>query len=124
MLKGTSLYYEVRQLIIVMFFVNISVFLISLFFGFKMSILLGLLIGYFYICFSMILLAYSINESVSKTQDKAKKYMLFCYILRYIVLAALLAIAANVKYISIIGVIIPVLYPKFVLFAKSFLKGG
>lgn len=102
--------------------VNVIVFAISLFTGFKLSFLFGLIIGYIYICWNLYYLGYTISKSVYKTQKNAKRYMRGNYILRYAILVLIFGIAFNATFISTLGVVIPLFYPKIVL-GFNVLKG-
>lgn len=102
--------------------VNIIVFAISMFTGFKISFLLGLVVGYIYMCWNLYFLGYTITKSVYKSQQNAKRYLRGNYILRYFILVIIFGIAYKVPYISGLGVVIPLFYPKIVL-GFNVLKG-
>lgn len=95
--------------------VNIIVFAISLFTGFRISFLLGLIIGYLYICWNLYFLGYTISKSIYKSKQNAKRYIRGSYIFRYALLVVVFGIAYNVDFISILGVVIPLFYPKIVI---------
>ncbi len=105
------------------FILTILVFLVSLFWGFDLSFLLGLVIGSIYICWNLFYLALTISKSVQKDISKAKKSMYGSYFLRYSILVILACVAFFVEFISIFGFFIPLLFPKIVIgFNILFLK--
>lgn len=106
---------ELKTMYIGMAIINVIVFLVSLFWGFRLPMLLGLLSGYIYMCWNLFYLGYTISNGISKTQGKAKKYMQSNYILRYIVLGILAGVTFKVDFISSLGFFIPLFYPKIVL---------
>lgn len=90
-------------------------FIISLFFGFRLSFLSGIILGYSYVCWNLYYLGYTISNSVMKNQKHAKRNMRLSYALRLLVFAVLFAFSAFTPYISIVGVTLPLLYPKIVM---------
>lgn len=120
----SKLYLEIEQLVVKMIILNTIVFFISLIWGFKLSILFGLLVGLVFSCLNMVYLGYTVSNSVQKSTKKAKNYLMVNYILRYLVFIILLAISVNVKFISTIGVTLPLFYPKVIYFVDTFRREG
>lgn len=113
---------DLKVLIIGMAILSISIFLISLFWGFKLSFLLGMTIGYLYMCWNLFHLNYTILKAVNNNADKAKRYMYFNYILRYLVLLLIVYFAYICDFINVIGVIIPLFFPKIVFILNTIAK--
>lgn len=106
---------DIKIMFIGMGIINLIVYLISLAFGFSLSMLLGFIIGYIYICWNMWMLSLSVSFSVGKSPSAAKKYMYGSYLIRYAVLFVLAGIAFKTRLFSPLGIILPLFYPKIVL---------
>jgi len=122
--KSKGLYQEVKNLVIYMAFLNSAIFILSLFWGFNIYLFLGLIAGLLFSCFNMIYLGYSINKSIEKSPEKAKRYLFINYILRYFVFCILFAISAKINLMCAIGLTIPLFYPKIIYLIKFFRKEG
>jgi len=113
---------DLKILIVGMAILSILIFLISLFWGFKLSFLLGMTIGYLYMCWNLFHLNYTISKAVSNNADKAKRYMYYNYILRYSILVLIVYLAYSFAFISVLGVIIPLFFPKLVFLINTVFK--
>lgn len=112
---------DLTVLYIGMAILNLFVFIISLFWGFKIAFVFGLIIGYFYMCWNLWYLNRSIQNSVSKSISKAKNTVLSSYFIRYVVLGVIIISAIQTGYASYIGICIPLVYPKIVLTVYLFI---
>lgn len=100
-------------------------FVISLIWGFDFTMALGLMAGYVYLAFSYIYLAGSICAAVgTKDKSKAKRTMFGSYMLRYIGLFLLCWIAFEIKILNVVGIILPQLFPKIILWIYQITKRG
>lgn len=100
-------------------------FLLSCFWGFDLSLLLGLVIGYLYLTFSYVYLAFCIyNCADTADVKKAKRQMFGCYMLRYIGLFLLCWFAFELKIINVVGILLPQLFPKITIWIHQIIKRG
>ena len=106
---------ELKTMYIGMAIINIIVFLISLFWGFSFSMLIGLITGYIYMCWNLFHLGYTISKSIYKSQKQAKRYIQTNYLFRYFILVIIAGITFKVDFISSLGFLLPLFYPKIVL---------
>ncbi len=120
-MKANRMNKDLTVLYIGMAILNLFVFLISLFWSFQMKLILGLLIGYLYMCWNLWYLNYSIKNSVSKSVSKAKNSFFSSYIIRYAILGVIVVFAIQTGYVSYIGICIPLFYPKIVLTGYLFI---
>lgn len=106
-------------------FLDISAYLISVIFtGFTISVALGLLLGTFGLLVNFILLNRSVRSIVNGGGIKAQQRMLGGYITRYAVVAVIVAVSALLPFVSIVGTVIPYIYPQLIYAGQVFLKKG
>lgn len=109
------------RMILIMAGINIVFYLISLIWGFELRMLLGFLIGYFYVCACYIYVANTVENAVGMSEKKAKRSVISCYVIRYIGLFLLCFFGTEFKLFSMVGVVIPQFYPKMALSIISFI---
>lgn len=120
MLNNTSLRKIFLNMIPGLFVLTVLAFLISLFCGFKLSVLLGFLIGFIYVVLSYFYMAETIVRAVRQSKKKAQRMMTGCYIIRYFVLILICAAAFKTEFFNVFCVLIPQLFPRIVLMFNSF----
>jgi hypothetical protein len=84
--------------------------------------LLGLIFGSLIGMLNFRLLALTIAKAVDMPVNKAQIYSASRYLIRMGIIAVVLVVAARASHISIIGVAVGLLSPKFVILAKNFLE--
>lgn len=109
-----------RDMIPGLFVLTVLAFLISLFWGFKLSLLLGFSVGFIYVILSYYYMAQTILRAVKRNKKTAQRMMFGCYLLRYIVLILICAIAFKTEVFNVFGVLIPQLFPRIVLMFNNF----
>ncbi len=109
-----------KKMLLVMALINVAFCLLSLITGVHLNLILGLWVGYFYVCLSYIYLSEVVERAVDKTEQKAKRSLISCYAIRYAGLFMLCFLAGELKILSMLGVVIPQLYPKIALGIISF----
>lgn len=109
-----------RDMIPGLFVLTFLAFLISLFRGFKLSLLLGFSVGFVYVILSYFYMAQTILHAVKHNKKTAQRMMFGCYLLRYIVLLLVCAIAFKTEVFNVFGVLIPQLFPRIVLMFNNF----
>lgn len=95
-------------------------FLVSLFWGFKLPVLIGFLVGLVYVVLSYYYLSETIYRAVKRSKKTAQRMMFICYLSRYLILVLLCLIAVKVKFINVFAVLIPQLFPRLVLTLNNF----
>ena len=78
--------------------------------------ILGLIVGFMFSCWNLLFLNNAILKAVDMSIDKAKKYMYINYFIRISILLIISFIVYKINYISVIGIIITLFYPKIVIF--------
>lgn len=96
--------------------INAIIVLLSLIFRFRYVMILGLTVGFIFSCFNLLFLNNAISKAIDMSIDKAKKYMYVNYIIRISILLIISFIVYKINYISVIGIIITLFYPKIVIF--------
>lgn len=86
-----------------------------------MKMFFGLLFGTVISILNIILLAKSIEKSVTMPANKAQIYTTSTYLLRMIIVAIVLIVSVKSSHLSVIGVVIGLISPKFVIFVKPFI---
>lgn len=109
------------RMILIMAGINIVFYLISLARGFEFRMLLGFLIGYFYVCACYIYVANTVENAVDMPEKKAKRSVISCYVIRYIGLFLLCFFGTEFKLFNMLGVVIPQFYPRIALSIISFI---
>lgn len=87
----------------------------------NMKIFLGLIFGTIISVLNIILLAKSIEKSVTMPANKAQIYTTSTYLLRMFIVAIVLIASVKVPNLSLIGVVIGLISPKFVILLKPFI---
>ena len=87
----------------------------------NMKIFLGLIFGTIISVLNIILLAKSIEKSVTMPANKAQIYTTSTYLLRMFIVAIVLIASVKVPNLSLIGVVIGLISPKFVILIKPFI---
>ncbi len=84
------------------------------FFGFTLAGVLGLLLGNAAMLANFILLGYSTERAVEKSAKSAQRYMLLFYVIRFVIMGAVLALAFYSDRINGLYTVVPLLYPKII----------
>ncbi len=90
-------------------------FLFTLITGFEWRNLFGFSVGTANACGGMLYLAKTVERAVECSPKRAKRLMLSCYGIRLAVLTALCAVGAFTGVLSIVGIIVPQLFPRILL---------
>lgn len=96
-------------------------FLFTLIWGFELRNLIGFAVGGANACLGMWFLAFTVNRAVECSTKRAKRMMLGCYLARLAVLTALCAVGYLTGLISVVGLIVPQLFPRILLMFDHFL---
>lgn len=109
----------VSRMIPVMALLNVCVFLLTLFGGFSLDMLLGFAVGFAYLVWCYRYLARTVEKAVGLDVKKAKRLMLSCYCVRYGGMFALCFVGYWFGIFSPLGIAVPQLYPRIVLSADA-----
>lgn len=82
---------------------------------------LGLMFGMIIAILNIILLAKSIEKSVTMPVNKAQIYTTSTYLLRMLIVAIVLIVSVKASHLSLIGVVIGLISPKFSILVKPFI---
>ena len=82
---------------------------------------LGLMFGTIIAILNIILLAKSIEKSVTMPVNKAQIYTTSTYLLRMLIVAIVLIVSVKASHLSLIGVVIGLISPKFSILVKPFI---
>ena len=118
--KGNPLRNILREMILGLLVLTFISFLVSLFWGFKLPVLIGFLVGLVYVVLSYYYLSETICLAVKRSKKTAQRMMFICYLSRYLILVLLCLIAVKVKFINVFAVLIPQLFPRLVLTLNNF----
>ncbi len=83
--------------------------------GINAPLLWGTLLGCIYAVFNFALTAYSVSQSVQKSENAAKAYMAGGYYLRLALTAAVIYWAIRAPYFNVFGAAIPLVFPRIVI---------
>lgn len=86
-----------------------------------MKMFLGLMFGTIIAILNIILLAKSIEKSVTMPVNKAQIYTTSTYLLRMPIVAIVLIVSVKASHLSLIGVVIGLISPKFSILVKPFI---
>ena len=86
-----------------------------------MKMFLGLMFGTIIAILNIILLAKSIEKSVTMPVNKAQIYTTSTYLLRMLIVAVVLVVSVKASHLSVIGVVIGLISPKFSILVKPFI---
>lgn len=81
----------------------------------------GIVFGTIIAILNIILLAKSIEKSVAMPVNKAQIYTTSTYLLRMLIVAVVLVVSVKASHLSVIGVVIGLISPKFVILVKPFI---
>lgn len=95
-------------------------FAVTLFQGFKVSQLLGFLLGYGFMCAQFEYFGRSCESAVKLDKKTAVRKMRVCYAVRMSSLVILSCTAAYTGIANFTGILIPQLFPKMILTADQF----
>ncbi|EXM39402.1 hypothetical protein RASY3_05625 [Ruminococcus albus SY3] len=95
-------------------------FAVTLFRGFKVSQLLGFLLGYGFMCAQFEYFGRSCESAVKLDKKTAVRKMRVCYAVRMSSLVILSCTAAYTGIANYTGILIPQLFPKMILTADQF----
>ena len=86
-----------------------------------MKMFLGLMFGTIIAILNIILLAKSIEKSVTMPVNKAQIYTTSTYLLRMLIVAIVLIVSVKASHLSLIGVVIGLISPKFSILVEPFI---
>lgn len=116
-----KLIYEIKYIAKGVLIFNLIVLAISLIMSaLDMKMFLGLIFGTIIAILNIILLAKSIEKSVTMPANKAQIYTTSTYLLRMLIVAIVLIVSVKASHLSVIGVVIGLISPKFVILVKPF----
>ncbi len=118
--NGNPLMKMLSEMIPGLLILTLIAFLVSLFWGFRLSVLIGFLVGFIYVVFSYFFLAETIFCVVKYDKKKAQRIMFFSYLSRYLILVLLSLIAYKIKVVNVFALLIPQLFPRLVLTLNNF----
>lgn len=105
-----------------MILLNIPVWIVTLIWGFDLTMIIGLAVGTAYSIVCCIYLADTINKAVECSQGKAKSMMMACYGLRFLGMGILGYLALSFDFMNFVGFILPQFYPRMVLTIMTFFE--
>lgn len=124
-MEKKQLIHEMKFVLIRALFLDISAYLISVFFiGFTLSMALGLVLGTFGMAVNLILLNRSVRNIVKSGGHKAQSRMFSGYIVRLGIMGVIIAAAMLIPFINTAGTVIPYFYPNLVYAGNVLLKKG
>ena len=118
--NGNPLRNILREMIPGLLVLTFISFLVSLFWGFKLPVLIGFLVGLVYVVLSYYYLSETIYHAVNRSKKTAQRMMFICYLSRYLILVLLCLFSVKVKFINVFAVLIPQLFPRLVLTLNNF----
>lgn len=121
--NGNPLRKMLREMVPGLLVLTFIAFLVSLFWGFKLSVLIGFVLGFLYVVLSYYYLSETIYRAVNHSKKKAQRIMFFCYLLRYLILVLLCLIALITKVINVFALLVPQFFPRIVLMFNNYKEG-
>lgn len=103
-----------------MILMNIPVWLVTLIWGFDITMIVGLAVGTVYAIIGNMYLAETIDRAVGTSTSKAKAMMLGCYTARMLGLGILGYMALSFDFMNFAGVLLPQFYARIVLTVMQF----
>ena len=89
-------------------------YLITLpFFGFRLDMLLGLLLGTFVMLLNFVILGISSEHAVERQAGAAKRLMTFSYIGRFALMGCLFAFCVLTGHANVVMAAVPMMYPRW-----------
>ena len=114
-MQKDALLHELRVIGIRTVFLNIAVYLISgLVQGFTLSFALGLLLGTALLFVYLLLLSRSVARSVAQPGGRPQVQMVSGYLLRLVLIGAVVLLAMQVSWINAFAAMIPLVYPRLI----------
>lgn len=86
---------------------------------FSIPLLIGALLGGLYAIAHFVLIGHSVLESQQRTPEKARSYMSRQYFMRMFLTALVIFLSIEVDFISPLGLIPALFYPKISIYARS-----
>lgn len=124
-MEKEQLIHEMKFVLIRALFLDISAYLISVFFiGFTLSMALGLILGTAGMAVNLILLNRSVRNIVRSGGRRAQSRMFSGYIVRLGVMGVIITSAMLIPFINTAGAVIPYFYPNLVYAGNVLLKKG
>lgn len=99
----------------------IEFILFTVFMSFRTDILLGVLYGCAFSSASFFYLARCVKKCAERDEKAAKAYMSATYSIRMLFTAAMIIVAAKVKYIYLWSAIVPLIFTRIAIYIVSFL---
>ncbi len=124
-MEKEQLIHELKYFLTRAVFLDISAYLISVFFiGFTLSMALGLIWGTVAAAVNLVLLNRSIRGIVKSGGCKAQSRMFYGYLVRLGIAGVLTAAAMLIPFINIAGAVIPYFYPNLIYTGHAIFKKG
>lgn len=124
-MEKEQLIHEMKYILIRAVFLDISAYLISVFFiGFTLSMALGLILGTGGMAVNLILLNRSVRNIVRNGGSRAQSRMFSGYLFRLGIMGVIIAAAMLIPFINAAGTVIPYFYPNLVYAGNVLLKKG
>lgn len=111
-----------KKIIPYMIVANIPVWLLSLIWGFDVTMVVGLCVGTAYCVLAYFYLAKTINLIVKLSKKKAQSLMFSCYVFRFLGLGILGYLALKYDFMNFVGLLLPQFYPRIILSLMGFNK--
>lgn len=89
---------------------------------FSFSVLLGLIYGSLLSLARYYTLGLAVDSAVSKSPERGQTFMAVTYVLRYILTFLLLIASVTLFNFNIIGTVLPLIYPIFIIFIQNLKK--
>lgn len=125
LLEREDLKKELLIIFIRSLFLNLAVYLISAgFIGFTLSMAAGLLLGTFGMILNLFLLNLSVYRIIKSGGIKSSGRMFGGYIVRMLMIMAIISVTMFFELSCTIGAVIPYFYPKLIYTGKALFKKG
>ncbi len=112
-MENNSVYKDALKVSAVIFILGVIEFILfTVFMGFRLDILIGVVYGCTFTSLSFFYLASCVKKAVEKEEKAAKAYMSSTYTVRMLLLGVMIFIAAKVKFIYFWAAIIPIVFQR------------
>lgn len=112
-MKSNSVYKEAAKVSAIIFILGVIEFILfTVFMGFRLDILIGVLFGCAFTSLNFFYLAFCVKKAVEKDEKAAKAYMSSTYTARILLLGVMLFIAAKVQFIYFWAAVIPIVFQR------------
>ena len=112
-MKSNSVYKEAAKVSAIIFILGVIEFILfTVFMGFRLDILIGVLFGFSFTSLNFFYLAFCVKKAVEKDEKAAKAYMSSTYTARILLLGVMLFIAAKVQFIYFWAAVIPIVFQR------------